>query len=271
MGVTHSSTTGRSALNHAGRNHLLSLLPPAERERILERGHKRALKLRQVLHAANGPVTHAYFPLSGMVSLVAKCEDDNAVVEVGVVGNEGLVGMPLFLGTATTPTEAVCQVAGEALCLPAAAFEQELEGSRTLRQLLQRYTHVLMSQVSQSVVCNSAHSMEQRMCRWLLVTHDRIGADEMALTHEFLSQMLGTRRPSVTIAAGALKKAGIIDYARGKIVVLNRAGLEAGACDCYRLVRGEFERLLVVPATTPRAPGLSGPAHLSAQNVQRGP
>jgi CRP-like cAMP-binding protein len=246
MGVSQSPSTGRSALNHAGQNHLLSLLPLAERERIFERGHKRALKLRQVLHAAHGPVTHAHFPLSGMVSLVAKSDEDNAIVEVGVVGNEGLVGMPLFLGTESTPTEAICQVAGEVLSLPAAVFEQELEASRTLRPLLQRYTQALMSQVAQSVVCNSAHRMEQRMCRWLLITHDRVGADEMQLTHEFLSQMLGARRPSVTITAGILKKAGLIDYSRGKIVVLNRAGLEAGACDCYRVVKREFERLLVV-------------------------
>jgi CRP-like cAMP-binding protein len=242
MGVTQSPNVAFSAVNHPGHNHLLSVLPQAERERIMARGERRRLKLRQVLHPANRPVTHAHFPLTGMVSLVAKTGE--AVVEVGVVGNEGVVGMPLFLGSGTTPTEAVCQIEGEALCLTAAAFEQELEASRTLRELLQRYTQALISQVSQSVVCSTAHTMEQRMCRWLLVTHDRVGEDVMPLTHEFLAQMLGARRPSVTIAAGVLKKAGLIDYRRGKIIMLNRPGLEAASCECYAVVRGEFERLL---------------------------
>jgi CRP-like cAMP-binding protein len=244
MGVTQSPSVGFSAVNHPGHNHLLSVLPRTDRERIMERGHRRALKLRQVLHPAHGAVTHAHFPLTGMVSLVAKSADGAAAVEIGVVGNEGLVGMPLFLGSGTTPTEAICKVQGETLSLPAVVFEQELEASRTLRQLLRRYTQALISQVSQSVVCNTAHTMEQRMSRWLLVTHDRVGADVMPLTHEFLAQMLGTRRPSVTIAAGLLKKAGLIDYARGKIIVLNRPGLEAASCDCYLVVRREFERLL---------------------------
>jgi CRP-like cAMP-binding protein len=244
MGVTQSPSAGRSAVNHPGHNHLLSVLPRAERERIMDRGHRRTLKLRQVLHSANGPVTHAHFPLTGMISLVAKSSVGAAAVEVGVVGNEGLVGMPLFLGSGTMPTEAVCQVEGEALCLAATTFQEELEASRSLRDLLQRYTQALISQVSQAVVCNTAHTVEQRMCRWLLVTHDRMGADVMPLTHELLAQMLGTRRPSVTIAAGVLRKAGLIDYARGKIIVLNRPGLEAASCDCYAVVRHEFERLL---------------------------
>jgi CRP-like cAMP-binding protein len=239
-----SPSVGRSAVNHPGQNHLLSVLPRAERERIMARGHRRRLKLRQILHPANGAVTHAHFPLTGVVSLVAKSGGDGVAVEVGVVGNEGLVGMPLFLGSGTTPTEAVCQVEGETLSLTAAAFEEELEASRTLRQLLQRYTQALMSQVSQSVVCNTAHTIEQRMCRWLLVINDRVGADVIPLTHEFLAQMLGARRPSVTIAAGVLKKAGLIDCARGKIIVLNRPRLAAASCDCYAVVKREFERLL---------------------------
>jgi CRP-like cAMP-binding protein len=242
MGVVPTRSGARSTSNSQGQNALLSALPVADRERIIRRCEKRQFESAEVLYEANVPATHGYFPLSGMASLVTKSEE-GAVVEVGLSGNEGFVGLQLVLGADKSPVQAVCQAPGAFLSLPASALKQELESSSALRDILARYTHIVMTQMSQSVLCNNVHAMEQRLCRWLLAAHDRLGVDELPLTQTFLSQMLGARRPSVTVAAGMLKKAGLVDYSRGRIRVLDRAGLEAGSCECHAVIRGEIERL----------------------------
>jgi CRP-like cAMP-binding protein len=169
---------------------------------------------------------------------------DGRAVEFGTVGNEGMIGLPLFLGADRSPHRAFTQVPGDALRMRAEDFREEMGRQGQLAGLLRRYNQALMNQMAYSVACNRLHSVEERMCRWLLMTHDRVGADRFPMTQEFLAQMLGVRRPSVTVVAGVLQKAGLIAYARGWVVILDRAGLEAASCECYRVVRDDFERLL---------------------------
>jgi CRP-like cAMP-binding protein len=234
---------GAVPLHHVGANHLLALLPGSDRERLLSRAESCTLRRGQMLYKMNGPISHVYFLQGGMVSLVRTTVDGDSI-EVGTIGNEGMVGAPVFLAVEHSPTETMCQVAGEAVRMSVAEFKRMLEASHPLQRLLQHYTQALMNQMSQSVVCNRAHAVEQRIARWLLMTHDRVGADEFLLTQQFLAQMLGVHRPSVSIAAGILQKAGLIRYARGRITVLDRPGLENASCECYAVVRQEFERLL---------------------------
>jgi CRP-like cAMP-binding protein len=198
---------------------------------------------KQVIFEANGPIPHVYFPTDGVVSLVTYLEDGPSV-EIATVGREGMVGLSLFLETATIAWRAFGQVPGEALRMRAGSFRDEVERNGAFVRLLKRYTQAMLIQVAQSSACNCAHTIEQRCARWLLQTHDRVGSDEYLLTQEFLAQMLGVRRSSVSQVAGGLQKAGLIRYVRGRITVLNRAGLEATSCECYGFIRGEFERLL---------------------------
>jgi CRP-like cAMP-binding protein len=178
-----------------------------------------------------------------MFSLVILMRDGQAV-EAGTVGNEGMVGLPVFLGAETSPHRAFSQIPGEALRMRAKDFMEELERDGPLRRRLGLYNQALMNQMAYSVACNRLHSVEERMCRWLLMCNDRVGADQFPLTQEFLAQMLGVRRPSVTVVAGVLQKAGLIAYARGRVVILDRPRLEAASCECYQVVREEFDRLL---------------------------
>lgn len=179
------------------------------------------------------------------MSLVIEMQN-GGTVEVGTVGNEGMVGTPVFLGAERSPTKAFCQVPGECSRMPTAAFKKELaEADGILRQLISRYAQAMINQISQSVACNHLHSVEERTCRWLLMTHDRVGSDDFLLTQEFLAQMLGVRRSSVTVAAGLLEKAGLITYKRGRITVLDRERLEQASCECYQVVRREYDRLLM--------------------------
>jgi CRP-like cAMP-binding protein len=226
----------------SGENRLLLALPRAEHDRL--RGHleKVSLPLRTILYEANGPIAHVFFPLNGVVSLVIV--DGGFTLEVGIIGNEGIVGTPVFLGSDCSPTKAIAQIPGAALRMEAQFFQEEMRRGGPLHGLVQRYTQTMINQISQSLVCNHRHSVEQRMCRWLLMSHDRVGADEFPLTHEFLAQMLGVRRPTVTAVAGTLQKAKLIGYHRGKITVLHRKGLEAAACECYEVVAKELGRLL---------------------------
>jgi CRP-like cAMP-binding protein len=234
-----ATSNGRSHVR--GENALLSALPPEERRRLpLE---PVAQGLREVVYEPNGPITHVYFPLSGVFSLLVHMADGLAV-EAGTVGNEGMVGLPVFLGAETSPHQAFAQVAGDSLRMRTEDFKGALRRDGPLHEVLQRYNQALMNQMAYSVACNRLHSVEERMCRWLLMTHDRVGADRFPLTQEFLAQMLGVRRPSVTVVAGVLQKAGLIAYARGWVLILDRAGLEASSCECYRVVRDEFDRLL---------------------------
>jgi CRP-like cAMP-binding protein len=204
---------------------------------------KISLALRDILQEANDPISHVIFPLSGVVSLVLIMEDGLAL-EVGTVGNEGIVGIAVFLGADRSWTRAVCQIPGEALRMEADVFRNEMRRGGSLHALVQRATQALLCQIAQASVCIHRHSVQQRMCCWLLMSHDRVGADEFPLTQESLAQMLGVRRPTLTAVAGSLQKAGLISYHRGLMTVLDRQGLEAASCECYRAVRMELNRLL---------------------------
>jgi len=211
----------------------LSLLPDLEPIDLL---------FKQVLYEPRQPMKHVYFPNRGVVSLLTiLAKADNSTAEVGLVGKEGMVGIPVFLGIDTTPIKAIVQVSGDAMRMQADAFGDAVNGDSSLHDLLQRYTYGLMFQISQSAACNNYHSVAERCCRWLLMTQERAGSDQFPLTHEFLSQMLGVRRASVTVVAGDLQKAGLIRYSRGQIEILDHPGLEAAACECYGIVKAEFD------------------------------
>ena len=217
-------------------------MPRGEYDHLLPNLEKVSLPLRDILYEANGPIAHVFFPLSGVVSLVIM--DGGFTLEVGVIGNEGMVGTPVFLGADRSPTKAIVQIPGEALRMEVKVFQKEMSRDGPLYGLVQRYTQAMINQISQSTVCNHRHSVEKRMCRWLLMSHDRVGADEFPLTQEFLAQMLGVRRPTVTAVAGILQKAGLITYHRGRMTVVDRKGLEAASCECYEVVAKELDRLL---------------------------
>jgi CRP-like cAMP-binding protein len=170
--------------------------------------------------------------------------EDGTVVELATVGNEGMVGLPVFLGGDTMPLKAFVQIPGDAMRMKADVFKDSVNQGSPLHGLLQRYTQALFNQVAQSTACNRVHSIEERCCRWLLMTRDRVESDGFPLTQEFLSQMLGVRRPSVSVVAAILQKAGLIRYSRGRITILDREGLEAAACECYAIIKQEFDRLL---------------------------
>jgi len=208
------------------------------------------LPFDQTIHAADGPVDAVFFVEAGMVSLIVALEGGEEV-EAGLAGPEGLVGVPLVYGNSHTLTHARVQMEGTALRIDAAAFRAAMERSATLRALLLRYALAFHTQVTLTAACNARHAIDQRLARWLLTAHDRAGADEFAMTHELLSLMLGVRRPGVTVAAGMLQKAGLIHYARGRMTITDRLGLEAASCECYHTVRHEYARLLGPSAAKP--------------------
>lgn len=225
-------------------NWLLNALAPNDFERLhahLERGEA---DVYHVLAPQGGAFTHIYFPESCVVSLVSRMSDGSGV-EAGTIGNEGMAGLPAYLEGATSECETFCQVAGLTLRAPVKAVIDAAAERPEIRRLFNRYVHAYLSQVSQSVACNRLHDIEQRCARWLLMTHDRVSDMEtFALKHEFLALMLGVRRAGVTMAAGALQERGLIRYRRGVIRVTDRAGLEASACECYGVVRAQFDRML---------------------------
>jgi CRP-like cAMP-binding protein len=225
-----------------GENRLLVALPSDDYDRLLPHLEKVSLSLRDILYEANGPITHVFFPLNGVVSLVIN--DSDFTLEVGIIGNDGMVGTPVFLGADRSPTTTIVQIPGDALRMEVKVFQKEMRRDGPLLSLIQRYTQAMINQISQSIVCNRRHSVKKRMCRWLLMSHDRMAGDEFPLTHEFLAQMLGVRRPTLTSVAGTLQKAGLISYHRGTITVLDRKGLEAACCECYKVVARELDRLL---------------------------
>jgi CRP-like cAMP-binding protein len=217
---------------------------------LCERVH---IEQRVVLYEAGAEIGEAYFPLSGMVSLVINSEEGQTV-EVGTIGNEGMLGTPLVLGSGTSHVEAVIQVAGDFLRISREDLEAELACEGGLRTFAERFAQTLTDQIAQSVLCNGVHTVEQRLCRWFLMVHDRAGRDEIGLTQHFVAQMLGVRRPSVTVAIGMLKKAGLVSYSRGRLRILDRKGLEEGACECYETVRQQTERLLRMKSRSASAP-----------------
>jgi CRP-like cAMP-binding protein len=232
-----------SKVNNRGVNHLLSLLSEADRERILARCEKLPLNIEAVLYEPGGVMGHVYFPLSGMVSMVIGTED-GGTIEVGVIGNEGMAGTPTALGADRSHVKALIQVQGEFLRMGVRDFRLELQRNSVLSHIVHRFAHALTIQISQSVMCNRMHPMEERICRWLLMAHDRAGTDEIMLTQAFIAEMLGIRRPSVTVAAGLLQKAGFIAYSRGHVTILDRVGLENAACECYAIAHRELEGLV---------------------------
>lgn len=202
-----------------------------------------SLDLKKVLYAPNEPIDHVYFVNKGVVSLVNIMENGE-IVEIATVGNEGMVGLPVFLGSDTIPGKAFAQVPGDGMRMKANVFKDKVTPGSPLHNLLQRYTQALFNQIAQSAACNRAHSIEERFCRWLLMTRDRVDSDTFPLTQEFLAHMLGVRRASVNTVASIIQKAGLIQYSRGKMKILDRVGLEASACECYGIVKAEFDRLV---------------------------
>jgi CRP-like cAMP-binding protein len=224
-------------------NHLLAALPEAEWTRISPHLGMVDLVLGQPLYESGGPLTHVYFPTTAIVSLLYVLED-GASAEIAIVGKEGLVGIALFMGGQTMPNRAVVQSAGRAYRLKAQALKDEFCKAGPVQRLLLRYTQALLTQMAQTAVCNRHHSIDQQLCRWLLLSLDALDDNKLKMTQELIANMLGVRRPGVTEAARKLQDAGLISYSHGRIEVLDRPGLEDRVCECYAVVRREFDRLL---------------------------
>jgi CRP-like cAMP-binding protein len=224
-------------------NHLLAVLSEAEWARLSPHLMLVDMPLGQVVYESGDRLDHVYFPTTSIVSLLYVMED-GASAEIAIVGNEGLIGIALFMGGETTPSRAVVQSAGCAFRLDARLMKEEFRRAGPMQRLLLRYTQALITQMAQTAVCNRHHSIDQQLCRWLLLSLDRLGSNELRMTQELIANMLGVRRPGVTEAAMKLQDAGLIRYSYGHIAVLDRPGLEARACECYGVVKREFDRLL---------------------------
>lgn len=224
-------------------NHLFAALPAADWLHWQPLLEVVALPLGFVLYESGQPLSHAYFPTTAIVSLLYVMED-GASAEIAVVGNEGMVGVSLFMGGDSTPSRAVVQSAGYGFRIRAAALKNDLHHPSALMRVLLRYTQALLTQMAQTAVCNRHHLLDQQLCRWLLLSLDRLGGPDLTMTQELIANMLGVRREGVTEAALKLQKTGIIRYSRGHITVLDRLGLAALSCECYRVVKAEYDRLL---------------------------
>ena len=224
-------------------NHLLAALPAADYNRLLPKLEHATLKLGWSLYESGSMQSHVYFPTNSIISLLYVMKNGSSA-EIAVTGNDGVVGMALFMGGNTTPSRAVVQSAGEGYCLKADLVKSEFDRQGPLQFLLLRYTQSLITQMTQTAVCNRYHSLDQQLCRWMLLSLDRLASNELAMTHELIGDMLGVRREGVTQAAGNLQDAGLIQYTRGKITVLDRPGLESRVCECYAVVKKESDRLL---------------------------
>jgi CRP-like cAMP-binding protein len=224
-------------------NRLLNALPVEEYERLLPHLEQLSFALGEVVYESGGHLDYVYFPTTAIVSLLYIMEN-GATAEMGLVGNEGVVGIALFMGGNTMPNRAVVQSAGGAVRMKAKTLQDEFGLGGQFQRLLLRYTQALITQISQTAVCNRLHSVEQHLCRWLLLSHDRVKADQLVMTQELIADMLGVRREGVTVAAGQLQDMGAISYVRGHIKILDRRKLEATVCECYRVVKDEFDRLL---------------------------
>ena len=224
-------------------NRLLAALPRSDYERLASHLDLVPLTLGDVLYESGGKLAYVYFPTTAIVSLLYVMEDGSSA-EIAVVGNEGILGISLFMGGDTTPSRAVVQSAGHAFRLAANLLKDEFGRFGPTMHLLLRYTQALITQMSQTAVCNRLHSVDQQLCRWLLLSLDRLASNQLSMTHELIANMLGVRRQGVTEAAGKLQDAGLINYHRGTITVLDRPALEKRCCECYQVVKTEFDRLL---------------------------
>lgn len=224
-------------------NLLLAALPQAESSRWASQLEPVDMPLGQVLYESGTRLSHVYFPTTSIISLLYVMEN-GASAEIAVVGQEGIVGVALFMGGESTPSRAVVQSAGQGLRLKASLMMQEFNRGGPVMHLLLRYTQALITQMAQTAVCNRHHSLDQQLCRWLLLSLDRLQSNQLVMTQELIANMLGVRREGVTEAAGQLHKAGLIRYQRGHITILDRAGLERRTCECYAVVKKEYDRLL---------------------------
>jgi CRP-like cAMP-binding protein len=239
--------TAHAPISHSfhvlSQNDLLATLPVDELERLHHNLELVPLPLGEVIYESGGKLSHLYFPTTAIVSLLYVTED-GASAEISIVGNEGVIGVAIFMGGDTMPNMAVVQSAGYAYRLKAQLLQQEFNNSLPMRHLLLRYTQALLTQMAQTAVCNRHHSIEQQLCRWLLLSFDRLPSDELIMTQELISNMLGVRREGITDAARKLQSAGLIEYHRGHITLLDRQGLEDNVCECYSVVKKEYDRLL---------------------------
>ncbi len=229
--------------NGACENHLLAALPIDAFERLSAHLEPISFALGEVIYESGGQMRYVYFPTTSHISLLYTMID-GSTAEMGLVGNEGVVGIALFMGGETTPNRAMVQGAGSGFRMKAKAMLDEFKRGGEFQHLLLRYTQALITQISQTAVCNRLHTVEQRLCRWLLMTHDLTQSDELQMTHEFISHMLGVRREGVTMAAQRLQEMGMISYVRGHIRILDRKQLLAQVCECYQVVQDEHRRLL---------------------------
>lgn len=225
------------------KNHLLAVLPDAEWQRWLPHLEEIEMPLGQVLYESGSTLNYVYFPTTAIVSLLYLLEN-GASAEIAVVGNDGIVGISLFMGGETTPSRAVVQSAGQGYRLRAATMKEEFSRAGPVLHLLLRYTQALITQMTQTAVCNRHHTLDQQLCRWLLLSLDRLTGNELVMTQELIANMLGVRREGVTEAAVRLQAAGLIRYSRGRITILDRRGLEKRTCECYAVVKKESDRLL---------------------------
>jgi CRP-like cAMP-binding protein len=248
MSTAHSPT----------QNQLLAAMPAAEFQRLSPHLELVELSLGEALYEPGGRLDHVYFPTTSIISLLYVLEN-GASAEIAVVGNEGILGISLFMGGETTPSRAVVQSAGFGYRLRAPLLKEEFNRAGPVLRLLLRYTQALITQMAQTAVCNRHHSIEQQLCRWLLLSLDRLSSNSLTMTQELIANMLGVRREGVTVAARNLQRAGLIRYSRGRIDVLDRPGLEKAVCECYAVVKAEFERLL---SDIPRG----DPFHVLAQS-----
>ena len=235
--ASKSSPDGKPAVG----NEILRDLPADERNLVFSKLEPVTLKLHDLLHEPGAPIKFGYFPESGIVSILSVLSNGKSL-EVGLIGREGFVGLPLTVGFHSSPTRAICQAPGTALRIAASTFVQVLAQCPRLEKALDRYSLTLGMQASQVAACNGLHEVDARLARWLLMCHDRLGLDSVPLTQEFLGQMLGIRRASVTVAAGILQKSGLIRSAQGTVTILNRKGLEDLACECYGIINNQMER-----------------------------
>jgi CRP-like cAMP-binding protein len=224
-------------------NHLLAALPGEEFFRLKPHLEPVSLSLGKVIYESGEQLEYIYFPTTAIISLLYIMEN-GSTAEIGMAGNDGLVGIALFMGGSTTPNRAVVQSAGNAFRLRSKALRSEFHQSGEFQNILLRYTQYLMTQISQTAACNRLHTVEQQLCRWLLNTHDLLQTNKLIMTHDLIANMLGVRREGVSIAAGSLQRNGLIKYVRGTITILDRQGLESATCECYKVVNDEYDRLL---------------------------
>lgn len=245
-GARFSQPDAADGFQHPGENRLLAALSPERYDAL--RPHLESVQcgIKDIIYRPHEPIEHVYFPISGVFSLLSAGDKEDELIEVATVGNEGFISIPVFLGADSTAGMCFSQVPGTSLRMTAGAFRDAVSDNGELTAILNRYTLALFTQISQAAFCNRVHPMVQRCARWMLQTEDRVDQPEFPMTHEFLSQMLGVRRATVTEAVGALQDEGLIRYARGMMRVIDRPGLEAASCECYRIIQEEHRRLIGV-------------------------